>query len=54
MKKLGFIALLLCTLFLNGQDQQAYIISFTAKENLGQLQQPTTILSEKAIARRER
>ena len=54
MKKLGFIALLLYTLSLNGQDQQAYIISFTAKENLGQLQQPTTILSERAIARRER
>ena len=54
MKKLGLIALLLCTLSLNGQDQQAYIISFTAKENLGQLQQPTTILSERAIARRER
>jgi serine protease AprX len=54
MKKLGLIALLLCTLSLQGQDQQAYMISFTAKENLWQLQQPTTFLSERAIARRER
>ncbi|MGB1736178.1 MAG: hypothetical protein ACPHGZ_07130, partial [Schleiferiaceae bacterium] len=54
MKKLGLIALLLCTLSLQGQDQQAYLISFTAKENLWQLQQPTTFLSERAIARRER
>lgn len=54
MKKLGLIAFLLCTLSLQGQDQQAYMISFTAKENLWQLQQPTTFLSERAIARRER
>ena len=54
MKNLGLIAFLLCTLSLKGQDQQAYIISFTAKENLWQLQQPTTFLSERAIARRER
>jgi subtilisin family serine protease len=54
MKKLGHIAFLLCTLSLQGQDQQAYMISFTAKENLWQLQQPTTFLSERAIARRER
>ena len=54
MKKLGLIAFLLCTLSLKGQDQQAYMISFTAKENLWQLQQPTTFLSERAIARRER
>ena len=54
MKNLGLIAFLLCTLSLKGQDQQAYMISFTAKENLWQLQQPTTFLSERAIARRER
>jgi serine protease AprX len=54
MKKLGFIAFLLCTLSLQAQDQQAYLISFTAKENLWQLQQPTAFLSERAIARRER
>ena len=54
MKKLGLIAFLLCTLSLQGQDQQAYMISFTAKENLWQQQQPTTFLSERAIARRER
>lgn len=54
MKKLGLIAFLLCTLSLQGQDQQAYMISFTAKENHWQLQQPTTFLSERAIARRER
>ncbi|MCH1401508.1 MAG: S8 family peptidase [Schleiferiaceae bacterium] len=54
MKKLGLIAFLLSTLSLQGQDQQAYFISFTAKENLWQLQQPTTFLSDRAIARRER
>ena len=54
MKKLGLIAFLLCTLSLQGQDQQAYLISFTAKENLWQLQQPTAFLSERAIARREK
>ena len=54
MKKLGLFAFLLCTLSLQGQDQQAYMISFTAKENLWKLQQPTTFLSERAIARRER
>jgi len=54
MKKLGLIAFLISTLSLQGQDQQAYMISFTAKENLWQLQQPTTFLSERAIARRER
>lgn len=54
MKKLGLIAFLFCTLSLQGQDLRAYMISFTAKENLWQLQQPTTFLSERAIARRER
>ncbi len=54
MKKLGLIAFLLSTLSLHGQDQQAYFVSFTAKENLWQLQQPTTFLSDRAIARRER
>ena len=54
MKKLGLIAFLLSTLSLHGQDQQAYFVSFSAKENLWQLQQPTTFLSDRAIARRER
>lgn len=54
MKKLGLIAFLLSTLSLHGQDQQAYFVSFTAKENLWQLQQPTAFLSDRAIARRER
>jgi len=54
MKKLGLIAFLLCTFSPNGQAQEAYIISFTAKENLAQLHQPTSFLSERAIARRAR
>jgi len=54
MKKWGLIVILLSSLVLQGQEQQAYFVSFKAKENLTLLQQPTTFLSERAIARRER
>jgi hypothetical protein len=54
MKKWGLIVILLSSLGLQGQEQQAYFVSFKAKENLTLLQQPTTFLSERAIARRER
>ena len=54
MKKLGLIIILLFSLGLHGQEQQAYFVSFAVKENLILLQQPTTFLSERALARRER